>query len=64
MAKRKHEPDEESMAVEEVVVEETVETEPVADHDDFVTRTLKAINRMENSAKAERLANRLLRKRR
>ena len=38
---------------EEVVVEQ---------HDDFVTRKLKAINKMEKPAQAEKLAHRLLRK--
>ena len=64
MAKHKEKPIEEPMVAEEVteeVVEVAVE-EPKAD--DFVMRTLKAINKMENPVKAERLANRLLRKRR
>lgn len=48
--------------VEEPIIEETAES--TVNADDFFTRTLKAINKMENPAKAERLANRLLRKRR
>ena len=39
--------------IEEVVVEE---------HEDFVSRKLKAINAMQKPEKAQRLANRLLRK--
>lgn len=64
MAKHKEKPVEEPMVAEEMteeVVEVAVE-EPKAD--DFVMRTLKAINKMENPVKAEKLANRLLRKRR
>lgn len=33
-----------------------------AEHEDFVSRKLKAINRMMKPAKAERVAHRLLRK--
>lgn len=64
MAKHKEKPVEEPMVAEEMteeVVEVAVE-EPKAE--DFVMRTLKAINKMENPVKAEKLANRLLRKRR
>lgn len=43
----------EAEAKEEVTVEE---------HEDFVARKLKAINNMMKPAKAESLANRLLRK--
>lgn len=39
-------------------IEEVVEEK----HDSFLERKLKAINNMEKPAKAERLANRLLRK--
>lgn len=42
---------------EEVVVEEVKEKHPT-----FVERKLKAINAMENPAKAQALASRLLRK--
>ena len=34
----------------------------VEEHEDFVTRKLKAINKMEKPAQAEKLAHRLLRK--
>lgn len=67
MAKEKKKPMDEPMAVIDEVIEETASEDAVVEepkHDDFVTRTLKAINKMENQAKAERLANRLLRKRR
>lgn len=70
MAKNKNKPImDEPMAVIEEVEEEAVEKAeaPVAEEpkgEDFVMRTLKAINKMENPVKAERLANRLLRKRR
>lgn len=47
-------------------VKEEVKVEAVevieAPHEDFVSRKLKAINSMENSLKAQTLANRLLRK--
>lgn len=46
--------------VEPTVVEEAVAEE--VKHDDFLERKLKAINNMTKPAKAERLANRLLRK--
>lgn len=52
MAKEKKTVSEEP--VEEVVV--------AAQHPDFVSRSLKAINSMQKPAKAQRLANRLLRK--
>lgn len=58
--KRKSEAIEPIEAVEEVAVEE--EVVEVKDHEDFVSRKLKAINSMEKPAKAQRLANRLLRK--
>lgn len=51
-------------AVETAVesVHETAE-EPESTSEDFVMRKLRIINGMENQAKAQRLANRLLRKR-
>lgn len=64
MAKHKEKPIEEPEVTEEVI-EEVVE--PVVEEpkgEDFIMRTLKAINQMQNPVKAERLANRLLRKRR
>lgn len=56
MAKGKEKPVE---PTEEMVVEEPMVH---ADHDTFVERKLKAINAMEKPAKAQRLANRVLRK--
>ena len=51
--------------VEEVVeVEEAKAEEPKDTTDAFITRKLKAINSLENPVKKQRLANRLLRKRR
>lgn len=60
MAKAKSKPVE---PIEEVVVEEVVE-EVVMEtpHEDYIARKLKAINAMEKPEKAQRLANRLLRK--
>lgn len=46
-------------AVEPVEAEVKAE---VAEHEDFVSRRLKAVNRMMKPAKAERVAHRLLRK--
>lgn len=46
-------------AVEPVEAEVKAE---VAEHEDFVSRKLKAVNRMVKPAKAERVAHRLLRK--
>lgn len=43
-------------------IEEVKEEAIVEEHDDFVARKLKAINRMQKPAKAQRLAYRLLRK--
>lgn len=49
--------------IEEVAVEEVIEESPAeAPHEDFIARKLKAINAMEKPEKAQRLANRLLRK--
>ena len=64
MAKQKEKPIEEPKVAEEVTEEvvEAVIEEPKGE--DFTMRTLKAINNMQNPVKAERLANRLLRKRR
>ena len=68
MAKKKEKPImDEPMAVieeEEVVVKPEVLVAEEPKGDTFIERTLKAINKMENHVKAERLANRLLRKRR
>lgn len=54
MAKGKDKPIE---PIEEVKEESVVEA-----HDDFVSRKLKAINNMQKPAKAQRVADRLLRK--
>ena len=68
MAKKKEKPImDEPMAVieeEEVVVKPEVLVAEEPKGNAFIERTLKAINKMENPVKAERLANRLLRKRR
>lgn len=57
MAKGKKEPITEP--IEEKVVEEVAVEQK---NEPFVSRTLKAINQMQSPLKAERLANRLLRK--
>ena len=62
MAKKKSEEVIEPVAEEVVEVEETVE-ETADKTEEFIARKLKAINRMENPAKAKRLADRVLRKR-
>ena len=41
---------------------EPIEEVMVKEHEDYVSRKLKAINEMDKPAKAERLASRLLRK--
>lgn len=62
MAKKKSEEVIEPIAEEVVEVEETAEK--TADKtEEFIARKLRAINRMENPAKARRLADRVLRKR-
>lgn len=43
-------------------VEPIKEAVAVEQHEDFLSRKLKAVNNMQKPAKAERLANRLLRK--
>lgn len=51
--------------VETVEPMEVMEAEPTVeatDHEDFVTRKLKAINAMQKPLKAEKSASRLLRK--
>lgn len=52
----------ESVEPIEVVEEKVEEKAEEVKHDTFIERKLKAINNMEKPAKAERLANRLLRK--
>lgn len=54
----------ETEEIEEIIEEEieTVEEVSVVPSDTFLERSLKAINKMENHAKAKRLANRLIRK--
>ena len=61
MAKDKSKPVEPEVVEEKA--EETVKEAKTDNSDAFIARTLRAINKMENPAKAERLANRLLRKR-
>lgn len=46
----------------EPIEAEVKEEVKIEKHEDFVSRKLKAINSMVKPAKAERLANRLLRK--
>jgi len=60
MAKKKSEEVIEPIA-EEVV--EEVKDDTADKTEEFIARKLKAINRMENPAKAKRLADRVLRKR-
>ena len=66
MAKKKSKPIEEIKA-EEVMVEsvEEITEEPQVSKDveDFINRKLMAINQMSDSAKAKRLAERVLRNR-
>lgn len=50
------------MAKEKAKPIEPIEEAVVEEHEDFVSRKLKAINNMQKPAKAERLANRVLRK--
>ena len=50
-------------AVEEKT-EEIIETKPVVDVDKFIARKLKALNEMENKAKARSLGERVLKNRR
>lgn len=50
-------------AVEEKT-EEIIETKPAVDVDKFIARKLKALNEMENKAKARSLGERVLRNRR
>lgn len=44
--------------------EEIIETKPVVDVDKFIARKLKALNEMENKAKARSLGERVLKNRR
>lgn len=60
MAKEKNKPIEPEIIEE--ITEEPILDEPKVDSNDFINRTLYAINKMQNPAKAERLAHRLLRK--
>jgi hypothetical protein len=62
MAKKKSEEVIEPIAEEVVEVEET-KVDTADKTEEFIARKLKAINRMENPAKAKRLADRVLRKR-
>lgn len=63
MAKKKKEPIE-TIKVEDAVVE-SVENEAVtSDADDFVEKQLMAINQLSNRAKARRLAEKILSRKR
>ena len=62
MAKAKAKKEAEAPEIIETV-EEVAEVTAPNKAEEFVLRKLKVINRMENQAKAKRLANRLLRKR-
>ena len=62
MAKKKSEEVIEPIAEEVVEVEET-KVDTADKTEEFIARKLRAINRMENPAKAKRLADRVLRKR-
>lgn len=69
MAKKKIDETAELLEKEEIAVEEIEESiaEPAAEVDateEFINRMLVAINKMENRAKAQRLAERVLRNRR
>lgn len=44
--------------------EEIIETKPAVDVDKFIARKLKALNEMENKAKARSLGERVLKNRR
>lgn len=61
MAKKKSKPIEE-IKVEDTAVESVEKTEAVSE-DEFIVRQLMVINRMPNRAKAQRLAERVLRNR-
>lgn len=49
-------------SVEPIVEEVVVEEAKVEEHESFVDRKLKVINAMQKPLKAQRVANRLLRK--
>ena len=65
MAKTKAKKEAETPEIIEPVEVAEVNSEPKPEKtaEDFVLRKLRVINRMENQAKAQRLASRLLRKR-
>lgn len=63
MAKKKKEPIEE-IKVEDAVVESVEKKAVTSDVDDFVTKQLMAINKMPDRAKARRLAEKVLSRKR
>lgn len=62
-AKKKKEPIEE-IKVEDAVVESVEKKAVTSDVDDFVTKQLMAINQLSNRAKARRLAEKILSRKR
>lgn len=63
MAKKKKEPIEE-IKVEDAVVESVEQKAVTPDVDDFVTKQLMAINQLSDRAKARRLAEKILSRKR
>lgn len=63
MAKKKKEPIN-SIKVEDAVVESVENEAVVSDTDDFVEKQLMAINQLSNRAKARRLAEKILSRKR
>lgn len=63
MAKKKKEPIE-TIKVEDAVVESVENEAVVSDTDDFVEKQLMAINQLSNRAKARRLAEKILSRKR
>lgn len=64
MAKKKKEPIEEIKVTEDAVVESVENEAVVSDTDDFVEKQLMAINQLSNRAKARRLAEKILSRKR
>lgn len=63
-AKKKKEPIDEEIKVEDAVVESVEQKAVTSDVDDFVTKQLMAINKMPDRAKARRLAEKVLSRKR
>lgn len=63
-AKKKKEPIEEIKVEENTVVESVEQKAVISDVDDFVAKQLMAINKMPDRAKARRLAERVLSRKR